>query len=840
MARRVSRTALENEIERARVEGRWESLSKLVEQLCTRTTQESQIDSLKILLLAEADLETYSRDHSLDVNDLRAARSALEPVVTKLNNVIQERKKDERSQEAMLLLCKAYFIQGEFQSSVQCCNEAGADDLVIDMHFKRKSRLVAEAFAYKAMALEELKLTGKDEIQEDDIISCYEYAGDIAIWLMAGQKASFAQTYVIGEMSQAIEVAIQRAPILHIKNGRLTQGINRFRQMLQALESKATHNLRKILAQQLAQVLVRGVCERTYEKPNYQNTNIPGSIVSLSRGAGKPEAGKSTAINVMMTRLNSFPLKPLVYASDSLFIPRDEIEEALLLLLLEDSMVLRDAVLSVAPAKAAARSRTVSEANTVYDLLTIALTRRAQYGMLVECLDKGMKLAYEEFHLWFQFALSLISAGKYQRALLVLRQCACLKPDDPLVPLYAAKLCFNHLHQLEEGVGFAKQVVAMGDDNEWASRAYQALGVGYAMQAVEASLSADRQRLHKLAIDALESAHAHDPEDADILFHLALAQAHTRQISRAVKNTCAALKIEGDNLRFLHLMALLLSAQKKFSEALDMCEAALMEYPDDFSLLLTKVKLEEICIGSDQALITCKQLLETWKQVYDSELSSGDMRRAGSGLLDKVIADTRSLKQIPLTEISSEKDGDPETGSIAASVRLEQALSDEAASASIGKLSVSAVLALQSKIWLAIAGVFIGAGKDAEANACIQEANLIFPLSPDVLYQRGRVFEIRGGLNDAKTCYTNAISINPSHAPSMERLGVVYQKLNNLVMAEKMLRETINVDPTVHAAWHHLGTVLEEQGEHEAASECLFTSADLEATCPILGFTTIP
>ena len=39
--------------------------------------------------------------------------------------------------------------------------------------------------------------------------------------------------------------------------------------------------------------------------------------------------------------------------------------------------------------------------------------------------------------------------------------------------------------------------------------------------------------------------------------------------------------------------------------------------------------------------------------------------------------------------------------SIAASVRLEQALSDEAASASI-KLSVPAVLALQAKLWLSI------------------------------------------------------------------------------------------------------------------------------------------
>ena len=31
---------------------------------------------------------------------------------------------------------------------------------------------------------------------------------------------------------------------------------------------------------------------------------------------------------------------------------------------------------------------------------------------IFQCLDRGMKPAFEEFHLWFQFALSVISAGK--------------------------------------------------------------------------------------------------------------------------------------------------------------------------------------------------------------------------------------------------------------------------------------------------------------------------------------------------------------------------------------------------------------------------------------------
>ena len=49
-----------------------------------------------------------------------------------------------------------------------------------------------------------------------------------------------------------------------------------------------------------------------------------------------------------------------------------------------------------------------------------------------------------------------------------------------------------------------------------------------------------------------------------------------------------------------------------------------------FSLLLTKVKLEQACLGGEQALITCKRLLETWKRVYESDLS-GWVWRANCG-----------------------------------------------------------------------------------------------------------------------------------------------------------------------------------------------------------------
>ena len=74
--------------------------------------------------------------------------------VVSLNNIIQERFfvccfQGEHGQEALLLLCKAHFILGDFQNVVKCCNEAQADDLAVDLMSKRKAKMVADALAYK-------------------------------------------------------------------------------------------------------------------------------------------------------------------------------------------------------------------------------------------------------------------------------------------------------------------------------------------------------------------------------------------------------------------------------------------------------------------------------------------------------------------------------------------------------------------------------------------------------------------------------------------------------------------------------------------------------------------
>ena len=74
-----------------------------------------------------------------------------------------------------------------------------------------------------AMALEQLQSMGELSVSDDDIIACYECAGDIVLWLTTDHISTTttrtAGSSQIMSLSQTLEVAIQRAPVLLIKNG---------------------------------------------------------------------------------------------------------------------------------------------------------------------------------------------------------------------------------------------------------------------------------------------------------------------------------------------------------------------------------------------------------------------------------------------------------------------------------------------------------------------------------------------------------------------------------------------------------------------------------------------
>nr|XP_051682097.1 tetratricopeptide repeat protein 7B isoform X3 [Oryctolagus cuniculus] len=798
------------------------------------------------LLLGESKLEQFLKEHPLRQGaSPRGPRPQLTEVRKHLTAALDRGNlKSEFLQESSLIMAKLNYVEGDYKEALNIYAQVGLDDLPLTAAPPYRLRVIAEAYATKGLCLEKLPISSSTSNlhvdREQDVITCYEKAGDIALlYLQEIERVILSNIQNRSpkpgpaphdqELGFFLETGLQRAHVLYFKNGNLTRGVGRFREILRAVETRTTQNLRMTIARQLAEILLRGMCEQSYWNPLESPPCQSPLDDPLRKGAN--------------TKTYTLTRRARVYAGENIFCPQENTEEALLLLLISESMANRDAVLSRIPEHKSDRLISLQSASVVYDLLTIALGRRGQYEMLSECLERAMKFAFEEFHLWYQFALSLMAAGKSARAVKVLKECIRLKPDDATIPLLAAKLCMGSLHWLEEAENFAKTVVDVGEKtSEFKAKGYLALGLTYSLQATDASLRGMQEVLQRKALLAFQRAHSLSPTDHQAAFYLALQLAISRQIPEALGYVRQALQLQGDDANSLHLLALLLSAQKHYHDALNIIDMALSEYPENFILLFSKVKLESLCRGPDEALLTCKHMLQIWKSCYNLTNPSDSGR--GSSLLDRTIADRRQLNTITLPDFS-----DPETvsdssssssslsrtesslhlfvsshlhshpkpdtfvwppaahavsdsgprrepslcsspeayfhgfpslfsvssvhaTSVAAS-RVEQALSEVASSlqSSAPKQGPLHPWMTLAQIWLHAAEVYIGIGKPAEATACTQEAANLFPMSHNVLYMRGQVAELRGHLEEAQRWYEEALSISPTHVKSMQRLG---------------------------------------------------------------------
>uniref|UniRef100_A0A671XT75 Tetratricopeptide repeat protein 7B n=1 Tax=Sparus aurata TaxID=8175 RepID=A0A671XT75_SPAAU len=959
MTARKSGSRLETEIERCRSEGQWDKIPELVRQLSAKLISN---DDLGELLLGECKLQTYLKENPIKQGaSPRGPRPKLVEVRKHLTAALDRGNlKADYLQEASLLMAKLCYVEGEYRDALGHYNKVNLDDMQLVGAPVYKLSMIAEAYATKGLCLEKVpaaspslsnKNTGSPASnrsttdREQEIINCYEKSGDIALlYLQEAEKALSAgmqnrspkpgPTAQDLELGYFLETGLQRAHVIHFKNGNLTRGVGRFREILRAVENRTTQSLRMTIARQLAEILLRGMCEQSYWSP----LEDPPTVSPLD---DPTRQGHTHSKNYSLSR------RPRVYSGENLFCPQENTEEALLLLLISESMANRDAVLSRIPEHNNDRIISLQSASVVYDLLTIALGRRGQYEMLSECLERAMKFAFEEFHLWYQLALSLMAAGKSARAVKVLKECIRLKPDDPTIPLLAVKLCIGPLHWLDEGECFAKMVIDMGEKAaEFRAKGYLAIGLVYSLKATDASLRSTQEEYQRKALGAFQRAQSLSPTDHLAAFYLALQLAVSRQIPEALGYVRQALQLQGDDVHSLHLLALLLSAQKHYHDALNIIEMALSEYPENFNLLYTKVKLESMCRGPEEALLTCKHMLQIWKSFYNLTNPSDSGR--GSSLLDRAIADRRQLNAMTLPDFS-----DPETvsgsssshsgselltptssstistfssqlssplsfpssplsspssflsspsssvfilqppplpppknpsffpppplpppppppppvptktrthsfcshvtlrqlssncsvhaTSIAAS-RVEQALSEVASSlqSSAPKQGPLHPWMTLAQIWLHAAEVYTGMSKPAEASACTQEAANLFPTSHNVLYMRGQIAELRGNMDEAKRWYEEALSINPTHVKTMQRLGLILHQLQRYSLSEKVLRDAVQVNSTAHDVWNSLGEVLQAQGNAAAATECFLTALELEASSPILPFTIIP
>lgn len=355
----------------------------------------------------------------------------------------------------------------------------------------------------------------------------------------------------------------------------------------------------------------------------------------------------------------------------------------------------------------------------------------------------------------------------------------------------------------------------------------------------------------------------YDPYDHLAQYYLALHFACSFRIVDAIKHAKCALEFRPEHAPSLQLLILLLTAQKEYKESSKLLEAALEEYPDDLNLLYIKAHLELYDKGGEAALVTAKQMLSVWKVLYEEQtlLDAADASDKRS--------DTKSTFQLYTAEMSDKDSstlllnlnliffflkktfesnfsiifpsGSLHAQSVVAS-RVEHALSEVASSLSsfTPRPGPQHAWILQVQIWLLLAEIYLELNELNWASDCVQEATAIYPLSHQVMFTKGLIYEKKAEFTEACQWFQNAIAISPTHLKSLQHLGLTYYYLGYNRLAEKTLRDAARIDPNSFTTWYNLGIVLESVKEYAGASDCMLTALEVETTSPALPFTMIP
>lgn len=306
----------------------------------------------------------------------------------------------------------------------------------------------------------------------------------------------------------------------------------------------------------------------------------------------------------------------------SSFVPRNNIEEAILLLMI----LLRKVSL-----------KRIEWDPSILDHLSFAFSIAGDLRSLAKQIEEllpGIINRKERYHI---LALCYYGAGEDLVALNLLRKLLNNSEDPKCLSalLIASKICGEYPDLAEEGATFASRALGCFEDgcDQMQSTANCLLGISLSAQSKVAISDFDRATRQAKALQALESAaRSTSMRDLSILYRLSLENAEQRKLDAAHYYAKMLLKLEGgSNLKGWLLMARILSAQKRNEDAETILNAALDQTGkwDQGELLRTKAKLQLVQGQLKGAVETYTHLLAAL-QVQSKTFSSGKRFYKGS------------------------------------------------------------------------------------------------------------------------------------------------------------------------------------------------------------------
>ncbi|KAK7407063.1 hypothetical protein VNO78_08703 [Psophocarpus tetragonolobus] len=481
---------------------------------------------------------------------------------------------------------------------------------------------------------------------------------------------------------------------------------------------------------------------------------------------------KSFVVFLLYSGVEASP-PSLAVQIDGSYVPKNNLEEAILLLMI----LLKKNFLGK-----------MKWDPSVMEHLTFALSICSQTSILAKQLEALMPGVYHRIDCWNSLALCYSAAGQNDCALNVLRKSLHKheRPDDLTSLLLAARICSEDPHLAAEGVNHAQKAInnAHGPNEHLKGVALRMLGLCLGKQAKVSSSDFERSHLQSKALESLVAAIRLEQNNSDLIFELAVQYAEHRNLPAALRSARHFFnKTGGSALKAWRLLALILSAQQRYSEAEVVTDAALDQTArwEQVPLLRLKTKLK---ISQSQPM----DAIETYRS-----------------LLALVQAQKKSFGSL---QISSKVEDD--------------------------KLN-------EFDIWHGLANLYASLSHWKDAEICLQKARELKKYSAALMHTEGILFEGRGQNEEALRAAINAVLVEPNYVPCKIMMGALIQKMGPKYMAaaRSSMTDALRIEPTNCRAWYYLGLLNKQDGRISDAADCFQAASMLEESDPIESFSSI-
>lgn len=481
---------------------------------------------------------------------------------------------------------------------------------------------------------------------------------------------------------------------------------------------------------------------------------------------------KAFAVFLMHSGVEAGP-PSLAAQVDGSYVPKHNLEEAILLLMI----LVRKFYLGK-----------IVWDPSVLEHLTFALSLCGQTSVLAKELEEIMPGVFHRVDRWNTLALCYSAAGQNKAALNLLRKSLHKheQPDDLIALLLAAKICSDDSHLAAEGVGYAQRAItnAQGRNEHLKGVAIRMLGLCSGKQATISPSDFERSHLQSEALKLLDAAISLEKNNPDLLFELGMLYAEQRNLNTALRYAKRFIDATGGSLlKGWRLLALILSAQRRFSEAEVVIDAALDETAkwEQGPLHRLKAKLK-----TSQSLPM--DAIETYRY-----------------LLALVQAQRKSFG--PLRSVSQAGDD-----------RVNE-----------------------YEVWHGLADLYYRLSHWKDMEVCLGKARELKQYSAEVLYTEGVMLQGRGKVEEAMSSYINALLLDPSYVRCKILIGALLSKRdsNALPVARSILSDALKIEPTNRMAWYYLGIIHRVDGRIADAADCFQAASMLEESDPIENFSSI-